>query len=429
MRYYSTNGQAPLVSFREALFNGLAPDGGLYLPETIPVLGQSFFETEHSYPELAAEMIRPFVSNEITVGELDDIAESAFSFSVPLVEVAPDINILELFHGPTMAFKDFAARFMARIMACFMRDMKLELTVLVATSGDTGSAVASGFYDVEGIRVVILYPSGRVSPTQEKQLTTWGGNITALEVEGSFDDCQKLVKQAFLDRDLNDRRSLCSANSINIGRLLPQSVYYAWAWQKQGGVNTVFSVPSGNFGNLTGGLIAKRMGLPVEKFIAATNANAVFPTYLETGEYLPQPSKATISNAMDVGDPSNFQRIRSLYSNQLERIKGDIVSFSFTDSETANIIEDVYQRCAYVLDPHTAVGYLGLGEYRKYGRTDASGIIMSTAHPAKSQDCYSEQLKTEIIIPERLAQYFEREKVSIKLSDKYDDLRQFLIDY
>ncbi|MDP6400241.1 MAG: threonine synthase, partial [Candidatus Marinimicrobia bacterium] len=295
MRYFSTNQHSSAVGFREALFHGLAPDRGLYLPESIPEFDRSFYQREMTYSELAAEMIQPFVSNNISSAELMEICNAAFTFDIPLVCLIDDIYVLELFHGPTMAFKDFAARFMARCMEHLLSE---EITILVATSGDTGSAVANGFFGLDGIQVVILYPSGRVSAIQEQQLTTYGGNITALEVEGSFDDCQHMVKEAFLDKSVNQRRSLSSANSINIARLLPQSVYYAWAWKQ---INTdqpiVFSVPSGNFGNLTGGIIAKHMGLPVEKFIAATNANDVFPKYLETGEFNGMPSKQTISNA------------------------------------------------------------------------------------------------------------------------------------
>ena len=354
MRYFSTNRQSPAVGFREALFQGLAPDRGLYLPESFPEFDRTFYQKEMTYIELASEMIQPFVSENISSGRLIDICKATFTFDIPLVYLIDNIFVLELFHGPTMAFKDFAARFMARCMEYLLSD---EITILVATSGDTGSAVANGFFGLDGIQVVILYPSGRVSEIQEQQLTTYGGNITALEVEGSFDDCQQMVKEAFLDQNLNQQCSLSSANSINIARLLPQSVYYAWAWKQIGtDKSIVFSVPSGNFGNLTGGIIAKHMGLPVEKFIAATNANDVFPRYLETGEFNAMPSKQTISNAMDVGRPSNFDRILKIYNENVNEVRHDLISWSFQDNQTKYAIQYTKDKLNYLADPHTALG-------------------------------------------------------------------------
>ncbi|MFH1852550.1 MAG: threonine synthase [Candidatus Neomarinimicrobiota bacterium] len=428
MRYYSTNGRAPVVKFREALFRGLAPDGGLYLPESIPVFDSSFFTADRSYPELAAALIRPFVEEEIPPAVLTEIAAAAFTFPVPLVDLEPGTSILELFHGPTLAFKDFAARFMARTMAYFQDRLGRELTVLVATSGDTGSAVAAGFYGIAGIRVVILYPAGRVSPLQEQQLTAWGGNVTALEIAGSFDDCQRLVKQAFLDWELLSCRNLTSANSINIGRLLPQAVYYAWAWRQVREQDVVFSVPSGNFGNLTGGLIAVKMGLPTAGFVAAVNANTVFPDYLRTGDYRPRPARSTISNAMDVGDPSNFQRIRALFGDDPGTLRREVSSFGFSDRQTLMAIRDVYERTGYILDPHTAVGYLGWQRFRRGDTGNRHGIVLATAHPAKFRDCYPEKIREVIAEPQRLTEFRRKSRQVQTLPTDYSAFKEFLLD-
>ena len=325
MRFYSTKGNAISVGFKDALFHGLAPDGGLYMPETIPHLGINFFKSDLSYPELAVGMIHPFTKDDLAHARLTDICELAFDFPLRIKELNNTDSVLELFHGPTFAFKDFAARFMARTMSYFLENNDNELTILVATSGDTGSAVANGFFNIDGINVIILYPSNRVSAIQEKQLTTLGGNITALEIDGSFDDCQRMVKAAFQDIDLQNRLSLSSANSINMARLLPQSVYYSWAWKLCAeNKPIIFSVPSGNFGNLTGGLLANRMGVPVEKFIAATNANDTFPHFLSSGTIQHQDAVKTISNAMDVGVPSNLDRIQNLFHDDVNQVKVDI---------------------------------------------------------------------------------------------------------
>ena len=427
MRYYSTGGDSSFVGFKDALFQGLAPDGGLFMPEIIPLLGKDFFKTDLTYPELAAEMIKPFVSGDLSNQQIDEIAELAFDFPIPIAQVNESDYIMELFHGPTLAFKDFAARFMARTMAMLLENENRELTILVATSGDTGSAVANGFLGLEGIKVVILYPSNRVSVIQEKQLTTMGRNITALEVNGSFDDCQKMVKQAFLDNELTESRFFSSANSINIGRLLPQSVYYAWAW-KQAEEPKVFSVPCGNFGNLTGGLLAKRMGLPIEKFIAATNANDVFPKYLRGCEVTTERAKQTLSNAMDVSVPSNLVRIKKLYNNEVDQIKSDIISWSFSDDETKRTIEKLKEEANYLTDPHTAVGVLGLKKYRVETGSMQKGIVLSTAHPGKFAEVVEPIIKEKIDLPDPLQSVLNKEKQAITIRNQYSDLKEFLME-
>ena len=426
VRYFSTNQQSTAVGFREALFNGLPPDRGLYLPESIPEFDSAFFGSEMTYCELASEMIQPFVSEDLTSAELIKISEAAFNFSIPLISLTANLRVLELFHGPTLSFKDFAARFMARCMEHLLSE---EITILVATSGDTGSAVANGFFGVDGIQVVILYPSGRVSPIQEQQLTTYGCNITALEVQGSFDDCQLMVKDAFLDESVIKRRPLSSANSINIARLLPQTVYYAWAW-KQANTNQpiVFSVPSGNFGNLTGGILAKRMGLPIERFIAATNANDVFPKYLETGEFRAMPSKQTISNAMDVGNPSNLNRILKIYNKNLNAIRKDLLSWSFQNDENKKSIGDSIEKYNYLMDPHTAVGLLGLEKYQKENKKDHIGIVLATAHPGKFTEIIEPIIDDNVPIPAQLQKTMKKEKNSIIIPANYSYLKDFLVD-
>lgn len=414
------------MGFKEALFNGLAPDGGLYLPEFIPEFGADFFKADMSYPELASAMIQPFVSDDISDTMLMSITESAFNFDISLISLSENINSLELFYGPTLAFKDFAARFTARCMEQLLND---DITVLVATSGDTGSAVANGFFEIEGIRVVILYPSGRISPIQEKQLTTLGNNITALEVDGNFDDCQRMVKDAFLDENLREKRALSSANSINIARLLPQSVYYAWAWkQVYNGNSVLFSVPSGNFGNLNGGLLAKRMGLPVKKLIAATNVNDVFPKYLKNGEIKPQISKRTLSNAMDVGTPSNLDRIIKLYNGDLTAMREDLVSWSCSDEETRMLIKNTKEKYDYIADPHTAVGLSGLQKYfEKYG-ADYTGIVLATAHPGKFAEIVEPLINEKITIPDKLKNASLKEKFSTMIPNKYSSLKEYLLE-
>ncbi len=388
MKYISTGGDQSPVSFREATLNGLAPDKGLYVPVEIPRLNNDFIQSlrgSGTY-EIAEHVLSAFVSNDINSADLSRIITDVFDFEIPLVHVENDIQSLELFHGPTLSFKDVGARFLARCIACFKEKTK-QLTILVATSGDTGSAVASGFWKMHGIRVVVLFPEGGVSKFQESQMTTLGKNITVLEVKGVFDDCQRLVKTAFADEDLNEKVHLTSANSINIARWIAQSVYYFLAYkQSEPDTALTISVPTGNLGNLTAGLLAKKMGLPVRKFVAATNRNRVITDYIQTGIYETKLSVTTVSNAMDVGDPSNYERLMYLYDGSLEQIREDVESFSFSDEETIQTIRDVYRQTNYLLDPHGAVSYLALRTYFHNHKTDAgsrSGIFLETAHPKK----------------------------------------------
>ena len=428
MRFYSTKGNSISVGFKDALFHGLAPDGGLYMPKTIPHLGIDFFKSDLSYPELAVGMIHPFTKDDLAHARLTDICESAFDFPLQIKELNKTDSILELFHGPTFAFKDFAARFMARTMSYFLENNDNELTILVATSGDTGSAVANGFFNVDGINVIILYPSNRVSAIQEKQLTTLGGNITALEIDGSFDDCQRMVKTAFQDIDLRNRLSLSSANSINMARLLPQSVYYSWAWKLCAeNKPIIFSVPSGNFGNLTGGLLANRMGVPVEKFIAATNANDTFPNFLSSGTIQHQDAVKTISNAMDVGVPSNLDRIQNLFHDDVNQVKVDISSWSFPDKDTKESIRNMQNEFGYLIDPHTAVGVLGLTKYRNETNSKTKGVVLSTAHPGKFADVIEPIIGNKTTLPESLQITMKKEKNSIKMPKKFSDLKEYLL--
>ena len=428
MRFYSTKGNSISVGFKDALFHGLAPDGGLYMPETIPNLGIDFFKSDLSYPELAIGMIHPFTKDDLTHARLTDICESAFDFPLRIKELNKTDSVLELFHGPTFAFKDFAARFMARTMSYFLKNNDNELTILVATSGDTGSAVANGFFNVDGINVIILYPSNRVSAIQEKQLTTLGGNITALEIDGSFDDCQRMVKAAFQDIDLRNRLSLSSANSINMARLLPQSVYYSWAWKLCAeNKPIIFSVPSGNFGNLTGGLLANRMGLPIEKFIAATNANDTFPHFLSSGTIQNQDAVQTISNAMDVGVPSNLDRIQNLFHDDVNQVKVDIASWSFPDKDTKESIRNIQIDFGYLIDPHTAVGVLGLDKYRHETNSETKGVVLSTAHPGKFSDVIEPIIGNKTALPDSLQIAMKKEKNSIKMPKKFSDLKEYLL--
>ena len=433
MSFYSTNKQTPVVSLKEAVVKGLADDNGLFMPTHIPQLPPSFFENiqKLTLPEIALEVSGTLLKDEIDREDLRTIVEDSLNFDIPVVPVHDNIYSLELFHGPTSAFKDVGARFMARLLAHFTQDSQKQITVLVATSGDTGSAVANGFLGVPGINVVILYPSGKVSNIQEKQLTTLGQNITALEIEGTFDDCQYLVKKAFLDKDLNQKMQLTSANSINIARLIPQSFYYhyAYAQVKDKGHEVVFATPSGNYGNITGGLLAKRMGLPVHKFIAATNANDIVPEYLHTGFFIPRPSEHTISNAMDVGNPSNFARLMDMYDNSLEKIREEIIGYSFTDEETRQLMREVYEQYNYVMDPHGAIGYGALKKYfaEEPEADKLTGIFLETAHPAKFIDVVEDTINQKIEIPYNLIGYLEKKKESIRMSADYEALKDFLI--
>lgn len=433
MKFYSTNKKSNPVSFKEAVIKGIANDGGLFMPQAINKLPDKFFkEIENlSFHEIAFQAAKNIIEDELNESELNSIIEKAINFPAPLIDLDEDNKILELFHGPTLAFKDFGARFMAETLSLFVKNNDKEINILAATSGDTGSAVANGFYKTEGIRVILLYPSGKVSEIQEKQLTTLGKNITVFEVDGTFDDCQKMVKEAFTDRELNNKLILSSANSINIARLIPQSFYYFFAYKqlKQKSKLLFISVPSGNFGNLTGGLFAKKMGLPVDKFIAAVNSNNVFPVYLDSGKFIPKPSVETISNAMDVGSPSNFHRITDLFDNDLELIKNVIFSSSFSDDLTKSEIKKVYEKYNYMIDPHGAVGFLALEEFiRKFNFNDYNGIVLETAHPAKFIDIMENIVNKKIVIPERLKTCLSKEKRTLKISNKFQDLKNLLMN-
>lgn len=429
MEYYSTQKKAPHQSFMEAMHCGLAPDGGLYMPDQLPDLSESFWEdiSGLSLQEIGFRLSRGFI-DEVTDARLREVISKVFPFDAPLVRLDEQTSILELFHGPTLAFKDFGARFMAQLMGLQVQKQDDRLVILVATSGDTGSAVGRAFEGIKGIDVVLLYPSGKVSELQEKQLTTIGGNVTALEVNGVFDDCQKLVKQAFSDKKLGKHINLSSANSINIARLLPQMFYYGRALAQYNGDRPVhFCVPSGNFGNLTAGLMSAKTGMPVRQFLAATNANDVVPRYLKTGTFDAHPSQKTISNAMDVGDPSNFERMQAMYPT-LDSLKEQLWSASFTDDETREAIQKVYQDHNYIVDPHTAVGYCGMERYRREF-PDASGdhyIVLATAHPAKFSDEVEPLIEQKIVLPESLKQSLQSPKRSTTMAASYRDFKQFL---
>lgn len=432
MKYYSTSDKNHLVDFEQAVMNGLAPDGGLYMPEKLPLLGDIFINSlrDKSFKEIANEVLSYFSGAILTPNKLAEIIDSTFTFPAQLINLNEQTHILELFHGPTLAFKDFGARFMARTMEHFVQQENRELNILVATSGDTGSAVANGFYNVEGINVFILYPSGMVSEIQEKQLTTLDKNVIALEVDGTFDDCQKLVKQAFVDEELKQQLKLSSANSINIARLLPQSIYYFEAYKqlKIKNKKLVFSVPSGNLGNICAGLFASKMGLPVHKFIGATNSNNVFTKFISTGRFEPTLSHSTYSNAMDVGNPSNLDRINNLYQHDLELIRKVIYSNSYSDTETVEAMKVIYKNYNYVIDPHGAVGYLALQDYKRESTEgEYQSVILETAHPAKFKNVVESSLNIEVEIPDRLKVCMNKEKYSVKLSKNYTDLKDYLI--
>ena len=431
MRYRSTSRKAPLTSLRGAVLRGLAPDGGLYMPAEIARHSPEELEEFRGLPftEVCFRVVRPFATPDVPDEVLWQIVSEAINFPVKLVSLSPGLHILELFHGPTLAFKDFGARFMARLMGYFVRGETRALKVLVATSGDTGSAVAHGFLGVPGIRVVILYPSKRISEAQEKQFTTLGENITALEVAGTFDDCQRLVKQAFSDAELNNRAWLTSANSINIGRLLPQMFYHVAAYRQLpvASVPLIVSVPSGNFGNLTAGIFAKRIGLPVAKYVASTNANDVVPEYLRTGEFHPRAAQATFSNAMDVGNPNNFPRLLDLCRNRLEYVQKEIWGHGATDEETLAAMKMLHDKFGYIADPHTAVGMLGWEAYKSQHPEPSQGLVLATAHPAKFADIVMKAIGTAPPLPDRLAAYLKRDKLSLPISSSYDDFKQFLL--
>ncbi len=424
MNYYSLNKKSPTVSFTEATIKGQAPDKGLYFPEIIPMIEKNFFDSIESLSneEIAFRVIKPYVGKSISEDRLFEIVKETINFPIPLVKVTDTISSLELFHGPTLAFKDIGARFMSRCLGEFVKHQNKKVTVLVATSGDTGGAVANGFHGVEGVEVVILYPSGKVSSVQEKQLTTLGKNIHAFEVEGSFDDCQALVKQAFADQELNKKFFLTSANSINVARWLPQQFYYFFAfkqWQEKDNP-PVISVPSGNFGNICAGMLAHFSGLPVKHFIAACNSNDTIPRFLETGEYQPQIALPTLSNSMDVANPSNFVRILEIYQQQFGSLKQILSSVSISDEETVETIQQVYKEEDYLLDPHGAIGYLALEEFLQESH-GSKGFFLETAHPVKFPDAIVRAIKMQVPIPESLTALLLADKKSTRIGNQYGE--------
>ena len=432
MKYYSTNGKAPIADLHKAVVKGLAEDRGLYMPERINKLPQAFFDNieKMSFQEIAYTVASAFFGEDVDPDALHDIVYDTLSFDCPVVQVKDNIYTLELFHGPTLAFKDVGARFMARLLQYFIRQEQgnQQVNVLVATSGDTGSAVANGFLGVDGIHVYVLYPKGKVSPIQECQFTTLGKNITAIEVDGVFDDCQALVKSAFMDAELNQHMKLTSANSINVARFLPQAFYYfnAYARMKEQGKanNLVMCVPSGNFGNICAALFGHQMGLPIKRFIAANNANDIFYKYLQTGKYEPKPSKQTLANAMDVGDPSNFARIYDLYGKSHERITSLISGATYTDDQIRQTMRACYEDTKYILDPHGACGYQALTDGLQPGEV---GVFCETAHPAKFKEKVEEILSIDVEIPERLANFMKGQKQSVPMTKDFADFKQYLM--
>jgi threonine synthase len=430
MQFYSLNKKSPSVNFKDATINGQAPDKGLYFPETIPQLKKEWIDNIEniSNEEIAFEVIKPYVGNAINENDLFNIVKETINFDIPLVKVTGNISSLELYHGPTLAFKDIGARFMSRCLGHFVKGADKKVTVLVATSGDTGGAVANGFYNVEGVDVVILYPSGKVSSVQEKQLTTLGNNIHALEVEGNFDDCQTMVKAAFMDEDLNKKLFLTSANSINVARWLPQQFYYFFAYKQWQEKNNppVISVPSGNFGNICAGLLANASGLPVTHFIAACNANDVVPQYFATENYQSKKAVATISNAMDVGDPSNFVRIMEIFQQQFSSLKNKVSSCSISDAVTKETLLSVFNEQQYLCDPHGAVAYKALQDYLQNNPND-KGIFLETAHPVKFYDVVEPIINEAVPIPESIKQQLLLEKKSTKIGIGTDELKGFLL--
>ena len=430
MQYYSTNKQSAVADFKEATIKGLAPDNGLYYPEKIPELSKDFISNiaSLSKEEIAFTVIQPYVGNTIPEAVLRRIVAETIYFDFPLIKVTEDIFSLELFHGPTLAFKDVGARFMSRCLGHFVAGDDREITVLVATSGDTGGAVASGFLNVEGVNVVILYPSGKVSSVQEQQLTTLGNNICAIEVDGNFDDCQRMVKEAFADEELNKELFLTSANSINVARWLPQQFYYFYAYQQWADKNNppVISVPSGNFGNICAGLVAYVSGLPVKHFIAACNANNAVADYLQSGIFNAKPAVATISNAMDVGNPSNFVRILELFQHQYPAIKNIMSGYSITDDDTRTTLREVYEKYHYLSDPHGAVAFNALQQYLSNHAGD-KGIFLETAHPVKFYDVVEPIIQQKVAIPEAIKGIMSKKKESILMTPSYNMLKEYLL--
>ena len=430
MQYYSTNNKTLKVDLREAVFKGLAPDKGLFMPKHIPVLPPHFFNKFDSlnFPALSLEISKLLFGEDIHDYDLEELVYDAINFPAPVKKIGQNISTLELFHGPTLAFKDVGARFMARMLSLLVKDYPEDIHVLVATSGDTGSAVANGFLGVDGIKVHVLYPKNKVSKIQEIQFTTLGKNISALEVDGTFDDCQRMVKEAFNNSDLKDKLTLTSANSINLARLLPQTFYYFDAYrQLENQGKLVFCVPSGNFGNLTAGLIAKRMGLPVNHFIAATNVNDIVPQYLLNGIFKTRPSISTLANAMDVGDPSNFARMLDLFNHSHEMMKKAIIGYSYNDEAIKNGIKNCLEETGYLLDPHGSTGYLAAKDYQK-DNPEAHVVFLETAHPAKFRETVTETTGLEVEIPERLKKFFNKKKQSVPLNNNFEALKDYLLN-
>ncbi|MDB5115656.1 MAG: threonine synthase [Mucilaginibacter sp.] len=433
MKFYSTNNTSSRVSFKDAVFNSMPQDKGLYMPEYIPRLDDKFINNLDSYslPEIAFHVAQNLLGDDIPADDLKAIIDDAINFYAPIIKLEENVYVLELFHGPSLAFKDFGARFMSRVMSYFLEEGEKQLDVLVATSGDTGGAVALGFLGVPNTRVTILYPKGKVSDIQELQLTTNGQNIRAVEIEGTFDDCQALVKQAFTDTELNEKYRLTSANSINIARLIPQTFYYFNAYAqllKQGISKVVFCVPSGNFGNIGAGLLAWKMGLPVEQFIAATNANDTVPQFLKNGVYQPKPSVATLSNAMDVGNPSNWVRIADLFKEDMSQLNKLITGYSFDDEETLKAINAVYDHYQYVVCPHTAIAWQALKDYQQdISVDDTAGIFLSTAHPCKFPDVFPDNIAKHIDVPAQVKELHAKAKHSVALGKDFEGFKEYLL--
>ncbi|WNI38949.1 threonine synthase [Chryseobacterium sp. SG20098] len=431
MKYYNLKDHLEKIDFREATIKGQGKEKGLFFPENIPQFNEEFIQNLHQYSneEIAYRCMKDFAGDNIPSEILKEIVAETVSFEIPLVKINEQISILELFHGPTLAFKDIGARFMSRCLSYFLKNQQKKVTVLVATSGDTGGAVAHGFYKIPQINVVILYPKNRVSPVQEKQLTALGENISAIEVNGSFDDCQNLVKQAFSDEEINSQLFLTSANSINVARWLPQQIYYLIAlkqWIQQHKEHPVICVPSGNFGNICAGLLAYFRGLPVSHFIAACNANQVVPDYFKTQNYQPQKAIATLSNAMDVGDPSNFVRVLELFGHQFETVKNKISAYSIDDDQTMGTITEVYAKYGYVLEPHSAVAFASMEKYLKEN-PNQKGFILGTAHPVKFPDAVEKAIHTQIEIPESLNELMKKEKKTVEINSDFEELKRFLL--
>ena len=428
MKFYSTNNIHHVVSLKEAVIKGLAPDQGLYMPMHIPPMSRDFLDNIHhlSFRQIGYEVIKAFFKDDLSEAEITDLVDHTLAFDAPLVEIERDIFALELFHGPTLAFKDFGARFCSKLMSLLVGEEKVR--VLVATSGDTGSAVANGFYEVPGVEVIILYPAGKVSELQEKQFTTLGKNITALEVEGAFDDCQRMVKEAFLDKELNDRMLLTSANSINIARWIPQCLYYFYAYSRlpKRGSKVAFAVPSGNFGNLAAGILAERMGLPVDHFIAATNVNDVVPEYLRGMPFQARPSVPTISNSMDVGNPSNFPRLLALFGGDESLFRSKVKGCAYTDEKTFSIIQEVSKSSGYTLDPHGAVAYLGLKDFMQE-HPGYQGVFLETAHPGKFGKVVEEALGAPVLLPDRLAAFLHGKKEVVQIQNDFETFKKHLL--